>query len=271
MHWIYILQCEDGFYYVGETTRLYRRFWQHFSGSGGKNTSEHIPEKLVAIYKAQTLSKFFDIVNKTPINIYYKRTSPLDDFNDENEYELDNLFIENCITECLMLHKKEDWILVRGGKYTNDNKSYIFPESTLGKEIPICKCGFPCDIRQHKDNYLYFRCAKKNIWEDIKDKFDSEDEPCNFFMKSEKDKEYQTYYEELKTNVRKLTYLSPWLENLVGGCYEFCLGGCGKRYDEDKTIRYDGSAINLCFTCFITKHGELDKKYTKTRKRLTPI
>ena len=91
-----------------------------------------------------------------------------------------------------MLHKKEDWVLVRGGKYTNDNKSYIFPEKTLGKEIPICKCGFPCDIRHHKDNYLYFRCAKKNIWEDIKDKFDSEDEPCNFFMKSEKDKEYQT-------------------------------------------------------------------------------
>ena len=71
-----------------------------------------------------------------------------------------------------MLHKKEDWVLVRGGKYTNDNKSYIFPEKTLGKEIPICKCGFPCDIRHHKDNYLYFRCAKKNIWEHIKDKFD---------------------------------------------------------------------------------------------------
>ena len=29
MHWIYISECNDGTYYVGETTRLYRRFWEH--------------------------------------------------------------------------------------------------------------------------------------------------------------------------------------------------------------------------------------------------
>ena len=42
MHWIYILQCNDGVFYVGETTRLYRRFWEHECGNGGLNTSIYI-------------------------------------------------------------------------------------------------------------------------------------------------------------------------------------------------------------------------------------
>ena len=33
MRWVYILRCEDD--YVGETTRLYRRFWEHQSVNGG--------------------------------------------------------------------------------------------------------------------------------------------------------------------------------------------------------------------------------------------
>jgi len=35
MRWVYILQCEDSYFYVGETSRLYRRFWEHQDGLGG--------------------------------------------------------------------------------------------------------------------------------------------------------------------------------------------------------------------------------------------
>ena len=60
MNWVYILKCEDDYYYVGETTRLYRRFWEHSSGRGGVNTSSFSPECIGAIYKVNTLGKFFE-------------------------------------------------------------------------------------------------------------------------------------------------------------------------------------------------------------------
>jgi len=40
-------------------------------------------------------------------------------------------------------------------------------------------------------------------------------------------------------------------------------GGCGKEYDENNTIRYLRTAINLCFDCFIYKNEELAKKYNQ--------
>ena len=56
MDWIYILKCDNGYFYVSETTRLYRRFWEHFDGKGGVNTSTYNPENIIAIYKLNTLS-----------------------------------------------------------------------------------------------------------------------------------------------------------------------------------------------------------------------
>ena len=60
MRWIYILKCSDDYYYIGETTRLYRRFWEHQSGRVGMNTSVYRPEGIVAIYKVNTIGKFFE-------------------------------------------------------------------------------------------------------------------------------------------------------------------------------------------------------------------
>jgi predicted GIY-YIG superfamily endonuclease len=60
MHWIYILKCKDNYYYVGETCRLYRRFYEHYKGLGGLNTSIYPPENIVAIYKVDTINKFID-------------------------------------------------------------------------------------------------------------------------------------------------------------------------------------------------------------------
>ena len=62
MKWVYILQCKNGYFYVGQTKRLYRRFWEHESGEGGLNTSMFSPEKIIAIYPVNRLGKFFEYI-----------------------------------------------------------------------------------------------------------------------------------------------------------------------------------------------------------------
>ncbi len=91
--------------------------------------------------------------------------------------------------------------------------------------------------------------------------FNIQDEPCKYFMEYSEDVEYKKYYEQKKKMISDLVNKSYWLKQLSGGMYEFCLGGCGKKYDENNTIRYLRKAINLCFDCFINKNDELFKKY----------
>ena len=268
MQWVYILKCSDDYYYVGETNRLYRRFWEHQEGIGGLNTSTYIPECIVSIYKVSTLCRFLEynniVINKI-CNIYFNRCDRLlENFNniDEDDEEYDNLFAETNITECLMLHNKYNWQKIRGGKYTRFDVDYTFPINEYIKNLPLCNCGLPCDVKKNDEhNYLYFRCAKKNIWSDMKKAFDIQDEPCKYFMKYTKDIEYKIYYEQHKKSISDLVNKSYWLKQLVGGQYEFCVGGCGKKYDENNTIRYSRRAINLCFDCFVHKNNELSKKY----------
>ena len=45
--YMYILECADGSYYVGSTTDLNRRLWEHQEGMGGEYTSKRLPVKLV--------------------------------------------------------------------------------------------------------------------------------------------------------------------------------------------------------------------------------
>ena len=267
MRWIYILKCSDDYNYVGETKRLYRRFWEHNKGNGGVNTSNYKPEQIVAIYKVSILSKFFEynsiIMNKS-CNIYFNRSNTLlEEFNDDcDDEEYDNLLVENNITECLMINKQEKWEKIRGGKYTNFDVKYKYPKNENIKNLPLCKCDLPCDIKKNEEkNYLFFRCAKKNMWNKMKDEFEIEEEPCNYFMKYTKDIEYKKYYEERKTLLFNLVKKSPWLKELIGIMSENCIGGCGKKYDENNTIRYSKKAINLCFDCFINKNEELRDKY----------
>ena len=268
MHWVYILKCSGDYYYVGETTRLYRRFREHQEGIGGINTSTYIPEDIIAIYKVSILDNFFqydNIVMNKICNIYFNESNRLleeFDIQDDDE-EYDNLFVENNITECLMLNNKDNWTKIRGGKYTRLDIEYAFPKNDYIKNLPLCNCGLPCDIKKNDEyNYLYFRCAKKNIWSDMKEQFDIQGEPCKYFMKYTKDIEYKSYYDQKKKRISDLVNKSYWLKELVGSHYEFCLGGCGKEYDENNTIRYSRRAINLCFDCFINKNNELSKKYS---------
>lgn len=261
LHWVYILECEKDVLYVGTTTRLFRRFWEHINGNGGINTSKYNPKKIVAIYKVDILGQFFEcnyrIDNNMLLgNIYFNRNI-IENFNTEI-CDYDHLKQENNIAEKLMIDNPN--MKIRGGKYVRDDCNYKFPQN-IYNDLPNCKCGLPCDIHQNTlDKYLYFRCAKKNIWEEMQEEFDT-DNSCNFFMKYTKyNEDEQLIYGE---RIKKLTYDSKWLEYLAGGHYEYCIGGCGKEYDGDNTVRYKRKAINLCFDCFINKNNELQQKYDK--------
>ena len=70
MKWVYILQCRGGYFYVGQTSRLYRRFWEHDGGTGGLNTSTYPPENIVAIYPVNRLGRFFHYTEKVSNNDY---------------------------------------------------------------------------------------------------------------------------------------------------------------------------------------------------------
>jgi len=191
MCWIYILKCSDGVKYVGTTKHLFPRFWDHHEINNGEITSSYTPKSIVAIYKVSTLSKFFDyhltVMNKI-CNIYCDKL--LDEFNDtEDEDKDDSLFAEINITECLMINDKDNWKKIRGAKYTRSDYIYPFSQNEHIKRLPLCKCGLPCDIKKNKKhNYLFFRCAKKNMCSDMVNKLeycelDVDDEACNYFMK----------------------------------------------------------------------------------------
>jgi putative endonuclease len=47
MAWVYIVECRDGSYYVGSTTDLDRRIWQHNEGLGARYTRHRRPVRLV--------------------------------------------------------------------------------------------------------------------------------------------------------------------------------------------------------------------------------
>jgi hypothetical protein len=99
------------------------------------------------------------------------------------------------------------------------------------------------------------------MWSKMKDMFEIQDQPCNYFLKYTNDIEYIKYYEKRKKEINDLVNKSAWLRQLLGSCYEYCIGGCAKKYNENNTIRYSGKPINLCFDCFINKNEELTKKY----------
>lgn len=285
VHWVYILRCKDNCYYVGETERLYTRFWEHMAGLGGVNTAILKPETIVAIYKLDNLSKFFDYnanVIDTLKNNYTKYNSNgydkwlLLNF-DDSEYVSDYSYLEteNNITECLMLHHKENWHKIRGGQYTRFCIEYDFPDNYYLNDIPVCKCGLPCDIKKNIDkNYLFFRCAKKNMWDKFKEDFDIEEEPCNFYMEYTTDRGFREQEiknsENRKTKLKELFKTSRWLKNVPISDYsneDYCVGDCKKNNDYNRIVWNDEDR-KLCINCFIDKNELLKNKYSYTENNV---
>jgi hypothetical protein len=264
MLWIYILQCEDDYKYIGKTRRLYRRFWEHINGKS-VNTTKHHPEEIICIYKSYIINNFIEY-HTSVINNKYDYSIFLD-FDDE--YELDDIknISENYITETLFIHYDKYKKKIIGGKYICDSKKYTYPSNKEYYGIPLCDCGFPCDVKKNnKKHNLYFRCAKKNIWEDFKDIFEIHGEPCNFYQEYTLDKIYRQN-EINKINIRKnkiaeLYKTSEWLKNIqVNNKHHFnCVGCDDGTYTE---VKYFGVKRCLCFDCFVDKNDILEKIYNK--------
>ena len=136
----------------------------------------------------------------------------------------------------------------------NDDKHFNMTlniSNPLVNNLPLCKCGIPCDIsKKDKTNNLYFRCAKKNMWDESKELFEITEEACNFYMEYTFDKKLISVKKE---KLSALFKKSIWLNNVeLNDGEDYCVGGCQKT-SEDKIFIND---INLCFECFINKNNE---------------
>jgi len=61
MAWVYILRCADGSYYVGSTTHLEFRLWQHQHGEGAEFTKRRLPVELVFSHEADSAAEAFGL------------------------------------------------------------------------------------------------------------------------------------------------------------------------------------------------------------------
>ena len=280
MYWIYILRCEDDIYYVGQTSRLYRRFWEHQDGKGGVNTSIYTSEEIVAIYKVSNIVKFIDYNNYVKkilsgiwLNGYENWKLQKYDQDDYQENQEGKFEAENNIVECMMVHKKDNWENIRGGKYVRFDCQYKFPNNEYIKELPLCNCGLPCDVKKHDNKEsLFFRCAKKNMWGKFKEMYDIQDEPCKFYREYLTDIELKVEYkkkvDERRKNISELMKKSSWLENVPRQEEGSECVSCNKYvcYDREGNFKNNGLTYHndrrlLCFDCFIDKNEELKKKY----------
>jgi putative endonuclease len=60
MAWMYILECSDGSYYVGSTTDLERRIWEHNEGLGAKYTARRRPVKLAYAAEFESIAEAYE-------------------------------------------------------------------------------------------------------------------------------------------------------------------------------------------------------------------
>jgi putative endonuclease len=57
--WMYILECDNGAFYVGSTKNLKTRLQQHQKGCGANFTKKHLPVKLVYTEEYDRIDKAF--------------------------------------------------------------------------------------------------------------------------------------------------------------------------------------------------------------------
>ena len=198
--------------YVGETEFLFKRLTQHIRGKGGKNTHVHVPKKLIGLYRLNDNQSFYQYISAKKRGISIKDTV-------ETWAELgDNLFIENRFTERLLWERRNnheygtgnEWYRIRGGKYTRENLDESMEiartmcqrpnriPGTLSLQTPVdnfiedqvvdrplCQCGMPCEVKIKDKKLIYFVCALKNVFENLRNGIQSRGiqvgTGCNFW------------------------------------------------------------------------------------------
>lgn len=156
----------------------------------------------------------------------------------------------------MMVHNPENYKNIRGGKYTRFDVEYKFPNNQYIKNLPLCKCHLPCDVKI-KDEQIYFRCCRNNFYESFRETFDIWDEPCSYFKTYDNDDSLYNAVKDRRNKISQLYKTSHWLEHVES--YERekkCIGGCGKSNIKNN-LTFRNEKLNLCYDCFINKNDEL--------------
>lgn len=154
MHWVYVLKSsKTNSIYVGETTRLFRRWNEHQTGRGGVNTSNIDYDTLIGLYCVSGNNSFMKYYDDMMNNIYdYKCFY----FWNSNEDKQSACELENLITERFASIINHSEIFVKGGKYCRQGYNFF---SKSKEDRPLCHCGFPCEVKLKNDNTkIYFVC-----------------------------------------------------------------------------------------------------------------
>lgn len=280
VHWVYVLECEDDYLYIGETSRLFRRFNEHLRGRGGSNTCSHKPKKLIGLYKVNENYSFIKYRNKVKAGEYDKFFI----YNWENDG--DNLLIENHITERFLYERREndyyggglEWYKVRGGKYTKETlneivDSYKWASEKEGRtcsarnpiqsipvdnilDRPLCKCYYPSEVKLSKDkSKIYFVCALKNIWGDFCSDLEV-NAPCDFWQIYTEDDEVKKNYQIILVRSKE-----SWIINIPLSKYKINPEPCVLCNKTGYLAVFNNGTRRLCHVCLLTKYEILKEKY----------
>jgi len=193
MHWVYVLLSDDGDIYVGETTRLFRRWNEHQTGRGGANTSSGDYNTVIGLYKVSSNRSFRRYLDD-------RAAWRVERYWDDEVDKYDALEIENLVTERYLVERGITKHDIKGGRYTVESRCETFcfggGAAAYKKDRPLCKCGYPCEVNLKKDKTkIYFTCP-------VPDWVEGYDTPekCNFW------EEYSQYREEKAVpRLRQLT------------------------------------------------------------------
>lgn len=280
VHWVYVIECEDDYIYVGETTRLFTRFNEHLRSRGGSNTIKHKPVKLIGLYKVNENHSFMKYNNTIKTGEYNRFI--LEDWENDG----DNLLIENHITERFLYERREndyyggglEWYKVRGGKYTRETLDEIVAKYKWASEKegrfcmyrnpieyipidtivdrPLCKCHCPSEVKLSKDKTkIYFVCALKNVW----DNFCSDlqrNTPCDFWKVYTDDKEVKRQYEVVKARSRE-----SWVSNIPLSIYKIHPEPCISCSKTGYLPIFNNGSRRLCQRCIFKNYNLLKGKY----------
>lgn len=280
VHWVYVLECEDDYLYVGETARLFKRFNEHMQSRGGSNTIKHKPIKLIGLYKVNDNYSFFRYRNAIKAGEYNRFI--LDDWDNDGN----NLLIENHITERFLYERREndcyggglEWYKVRGGKYTRETldetvAKYKWESEKEGRifvsinpinsipidtivDRPLCKCYCPSEVKLSKDRTkIYFVCALKNVWGNFCSDLQV-NTPCDFWQLYTDDKEVKAQYDVVKARSRE-----SWVLNIPLSMYKIHPESCISCSKTSYLAIFNSGARRLCQSCILTKYDLLKEIY----------
>jgi predicted GIY-YIG superfamily endonuclease len=264
VHWVYVVECEEGHIYIGETKRLYRRFNEHLSGNGSVNTGKHKPNYLVGLYKVSDNESFMQYRDDINNNEYNKCTILNWGMDESSKLEVENhiteifLYLRTNSKDGEFMFEDGEWEKVRGGKYTKDVAKNPISKMDVKNIIdrPCCECGYPCEVKISKDKKtIYFVCSLKNTWDAF----------FNGLEIAEKCEYYKVYTEDVyikkQNEINEKRLKEYWCNNLPTE-FNACI--------KCKIIQYNmiysyGVRRQLCQRCFSNKYEELKEEYSAVK------